>query len=204
MARKVVFGADSAIELIGRKVPKIYNQELNRGFKGIIADFAKTFDRQRLRGGSGLRVRRDKDLRRKKFGSQPRVPKKTRALGFKATLSPVKKIANKVASFRTSSPLMKIFEFGGPPIRPKKGKFLFVKVRKRKFERGLKGFKKGRKQKLPYPVRVRSVTIKPRLGFYRTWGAYRGEALKRLKKIPERVTARANVIRQKREDATSS
>lgn len=184
---------DRQVDELVVKSPKIFNTEFNRGFTQTTTDFFRVFTRARLSGKTGIRVRRKvakKPGRRGKIS----IPAKARAFGFSASLRNRKTLDRKQSLMRNSSPVA-ISHEDGAVIRPKRGKYLFVRVKSvAAARRAGVNVKRGNKPKL---LRVRSVTLKPRLKFIATWNAYVATARSRLFKTLQRARDRSIVAANK-------
>ena len=175
---------DSQVKALLNQSPKIFNAEFNRGFSRTMGAFMRKFTKERL-GKGGIKSRR-----RGIFSQSGGIfiPTKARKLGFSGRLENKKSLARKVASVRNSSPIAKAHEYGAV-IRPKKGRFLFIGVKSvAKARRAGVSIPRGKKPKV---LRVRSVTIKPRLGFLKTFRAFIPEAKRRLNESLQRAAKSA-------------
>jgi hypothetical protein len=180
---------DREVKRLMRDAPRVFNAEFNRSFARAAGAFYKKFAKERLKKG-GIQVRRR--LAKKASGGGVSVPAKARALGFRGALLGRGELHRKAALMSNSNPVAVIHETGGT-IRPRRGNFLFVRVKSVAALRraGVK-VKRGARPKV---IKVRQVTIKPRLGFFSTWRAFLPELRQRLatslKAASDRAVARA-------------
>lgn len=181
--RSRVRGQKRVTKFLEQDVPKIVNAEFNRGMAATMGAFSREFTKARLSGG-GITVRRR--VRAKKKGrGQPFVPAKARAVGFTARLSPTERLQGKTATFRTSNPILIAHEEGAI-IRPRRGRFLTIQVKKKRQKKDRR-FKRG-----TVVARVRRVVLRARLGFDASWRQFIPQALDRMRKTRDRATDRAN------------
>lgn len=167
-----------------RESPRVFNSEFNRSLGRAGTAFYRKFARERLKKG-GVQVRRR--VARRGAGGGVSVPVKARALGFRGVVVGREKLHRKAALMRNSNPVALIHEEGGT-IRPKRGPYLFVRVRSVAALRRSVKVKRGQR---PQVIRARRVTIRPKLGFLRTFRAFIPEARKRLADSLRRAAARA-------------
>jgi len=162
--------------------PKFVNQAMNRGYQAVTTEFGRTFVKQRLRKGI-LKVSTGRKARPQGKG-QVKLPSKMRLLGFKAVIGRRDSIDDKSLSIRTNNPIVRIKERGGP-IRPVKGKFLFLrgdfKGRGAKARRAAFQAKGGRFKK-PITAKKRQIIVKAVLGFRRLWQSMKPKTIARLDK----------------------
>lgn len=165
-----------------RRAPGVANEELNAGLAHIAGGFYDKF-LPRLQG-AGITVHRG--LTERQTAISKLVPADARAMGFTAKMDNEKEIRGKRIRLWSRSPVMKAHEFGatisGHP-------FLAIGEPHRFGSKG--AMKETGRLKTGRLIRlVRSVTIKPRLGFYMTWMGYQSEAQKRADEIVTRVVER--------------
>jgi hypothetical protein len=182
---------DREVRRLMRDAPRAFNAEFNRSFARGASDFYRKFTRERLRKG-GIQVRRR--IAKKASGGGVSVPVKARALGFRGVVVGRAELHRKAALMSNSNPVAVIHEEGGT-IKPRRGPFLFVRVKNVAALRrsGVK-VKRGARPKV---LRVRSVTIRPRLGFMATWRAFIPELRDRFAKSLRAAADRA-IVQAKR------
>jgi hypothetical protein len=175
------------IDALIDEAPKTFNAEMNREFARTGTDFFRQFQRERLSGKSGIQVRRRVRSRSPGRGGVA-VPAKARAMGFNGILRVREKLDGKELLLRNSNPIAIAHEEGAT-IRPKKGQYLFVRIRNLAAARraGVQ-IRRGRK---PRVIRIRQVKLRPRLGFIASWTAYVRTAIQRLGQALERGSNRA-------------
>lgn len=154
MANEVTID-DRQARALFREFPKIANAEINKGYRSVASDFMGDFSKTALSRAGVYRVRRKGNVKPPPRG-QPRLPKKARLAGFKATIGGTNRLDRKSLSIRTRNPLLLIREEGGV-IVPRRKEYLTPKFRKRGRGGGLT-FRK-----------VRSITVRPVLRFESTW-----------------------------------
>ncbi len=172
---------DSQFKLLMKSGPKIMNQEFNRGFKSTMSRFMKVFSKQAF-GKGRFNVRRSGVFKTRKGGIT--IPVKARKFGFVGRVHGTKSLQRKAAIVRNSAKFAVAHELGAT-IRPKRGKFLKIPVKSlAAARRAGVDIPRGKKPKF---ILVRKVRIKPRLRFIRTFGRFRGEAIRRLNKTLKRA-----------------
>lgn len=170
-----------------REAPRAFNAEFNRSFARAAGDFYRTFTRERLRKG-GIQVRR---RIAKKGSGGVSIPAKARALGFRGVVVGRDAIHRKAALMSNSNPVAIIHEEGGT-IRPRRKRFLFVRVRSvAALRRAGVPVKRGARPKV---IKARSVTIRPRLGFIATWNAFLPQVRERMARSLRAAADRAVML----------
>lgn len=173
-------------------VPKVFNTEFNGGFRRLGGAFYRRFARERLRKG-GIQIRRQGASRRGGGRRRVSIPKKARLAGFRGFVARQGQLPDKSLLMGTRNPVMIAHEFGAT-ITPKTSRYLAVQVRRPSDRRKVSQVRRGRRRtrrRLPFPVFVRRVVLRPRLGFVDTWVTFQSEATERLEKIIERSVQRA-------------
>lgn len=176
---------DSEVRELMEKTPRAFNSEFNRSFKATMGAFNKKFARERLRKGIV-------QVHRKISGGGRRqvfMPKKMRAFGFAGRLFQEKRLNGKAASTSNKSKVAKAHEYGDVVTPPPGRRFLTIRVKSTAAARRA-GVQVERGQN-PRFLRVRSVVIKARLGFFTTWRSFIPEANQRMAKSLTRATESA-------------
>jgi len=189
---------DSSFRSMVRDFPKIVNAEKNKSFRRYANEFGKFFTKSRLRKGI-FDVKRKRNVKPPPRG-QPKLPKKMTLAGFVAGISGRAHIDGKALTVRTSSPLMLIREHGGRiPEVPKPGKFITIRS-----EFQGRGAAQKRQQvtlgllKRPIIAKKSSITIKPILGFVRSFNRFQPTGQKLLDKGIAEARRRAQRVLDKR------
>lgn len=168
-------------DLLMKVTPKTMNQEFNRGFKTTMGRFMKIFSKQAF-GKGRIDVKRTGAFKKKKGGIA--IPVKARKFGFVGRVHGTKSLHNKAAIVNNKAKFAVAHELGAT-IRPKKGKFLKIPIKSlAEARRAGVDIPRGKK---PSFILVKKVRIKPRLRFLRTFGRFRGEAVRRLNKALKRA-----------------
>lgn len=164
--------------------PRVANQEMNAAFRVAGGIFYRLFN-ARL-SGAGITVKR-RVGRGKSGRGNIRVPAKARAMGFMARVSGMGNIQRKTLRMGTRNPAMVAHEFGAV-IRARRTPFLRISIESRKEARATS----QPTRQLPFFIQARQVILRPKLGFYMTWGMARAPILERLKRAAERIVRRAS------------
>jgi len=144
--------------------------------------------------------------RRKRGPTSVAIPRKARAMGFTGSVGPTKRLPGKILRLRSGSPVTHAHEFGA---RPQGHPWLYIPIRSQaeakrlgisdfSRRRAKRGKNKGQPLQKPRMIRVRSVTIRPRLGFRRLWRAYERTISKRLHTTLTRIADRAEAAALKK------
>lgn len=183
-----------------RQIPKVANQEMNRAYKRVVSSFAKDITPQ-VKAHFKLTPRSKAKKVHKKGKNRPSIPRDLQRRGYRAALFGSKRLQGKGAVIYSSSPLQVIREEGGV-IRPKKGKYLFIRGKKGFTGRGKRDTanrkaqiaRTGGRYRFPIVALVKRVVQPPVLGLSAAWSGYEGRAAALISGGLDRIVNRADKI----------
>jgi hypothetical protein len=180
-----------------RKIPVIFNAELNRGMNSAQGGFNKWFTKARL-NKSGIKVKTRKGFKaKKKQKGSPKVPVKMKFVGFRSYLLGRKELKNKATTTRSLAPLVLAHEHGRTITKPFSIKIDTEQKRKRAMRNQPKKEKqKMRGRSLPFYIFVKKkVVIPANLGFKSYWRSNKGQLLAGLEAAKARALGALERIR---------
>lgn len=165
--------------------PKFINREMNAGLQQVSKAFYTEFGQKYLSGRPGVEIHRGE--RTKGKGSRSRfVTRRARAAGFYGVIYRSKQMHGKTLAMGTRSVAMITHEYGAR-ITPKKGKYLYVKVR-------TPAGAAAARAKVGSTILVRKVHVPKRLRFRASWRMFVPKALKFLDARMSYAVAKAAMV----------